>query len=916
MSTKRAFRFSIRAKVVTLALGLALPPLIVLSLLGINSLDRARTTAVATGSTALRIQAEESLRKRAADKAALYDATLRSISQQVGGVAAYATNLVNAGPPPASESPIRIWVAGGLDDENIRVNATSVARGRQFIPMLQSLVRRNPLVSLGYIGLEDGGVLASDKDIVDALDPSFDPRSRTWYIAARNAGATVWVDTYVDAVTKQLATTCATPIYDEQGKFVGVVGFDLLLGTIRDDILQLDQGDAGYAFLLNNEGRVLVKPQMTAAGVRWNQPFQTENMAQSDVADVRDIARRMIAREEGISRLNFDGEEVYIAYAPIVGPGWSVGIVTPEREIIRPAEQAGAVIQARQEELRTQVLILVALTLLATGVLGIMLAIWIATPLRQLQTGAQRIAAGDLNHELPGKIEDEIGDVMRSFNVMAAALREKLAELEDNLRRLAIMNDASNHFRSILSLTELLDSIPEGVCANLGFDRAVLYLLDGKKLRAVSASFGPNTEHQTAQFLAAANAVPIHIDGESVEADILRTRQAVIVDNPWNHPRVIQVKQAITRSESYVQVPIFGREERIVGLISADYHYSNLPVTARDATQLLTYASIAGLSIENTRLYNDLERQVAERTTELRAALTRAQEADRLKGQFLAAISHELRTPLNAIIGFSTVMLDELDGPISTLQREDLKTINRNGRFLMHLINELLDLARIEAGRLDLDVQPMAIQPVIEEVVETVQGLVHNKTVALRVSLPDRLPRARADAAKLRQVLLNLLSNAVKFTDNGTITVSAQSVVMAGDQAEPGPEQLAIVQDGRRVIPYIAISVRDTGIGIAPEFLPVIFEEFRQVHENRTASRGSGLGLSICRRLVEAHGGKIWVESIPGEGSVFTFTLPCHQEVRAAPGQPHDRPTIRQVREPQVHATANTQGWVADVVEQ
>jgi two-component system, sensor histidine kinase and response regulator len=898
-SAKQQSRFTIRAKLLAMALGLALPPLLVLSILGLNSLSLARNSAVQSGAAVLSSQAEESLRKRAADKAALYNSALSTVEQQVEGVASYAQVLVDAGPPPPSSNQARVWIVpGGPTEANLRAHAAEVARARQFVPLVQAIVAKNPLVSLGYIGLERGGALATDKDIVDVLDKDFDPRARSWYIAARNAGRTIWVDTYVDAATKELTTTCATPLYSKNGEFIGVVGFDLLLGTIRDDLLTLDEGSAGYAFLLNEQGSILVKPRMSAEGVRWSQPFESENLAASDDARVRDVAQRMIAREAGVSRLFFEGGDAYVAYAPIASAGWSVGIVVPESEILRPAEQAGAVIGARQDELRTQVLALLILASLAITGLALYISGRVARPLGQLQRGAQQIAAGDLSLRLPNRTGDEIGDVMRSFNAMADALREKIAELEDNLRRLAILNESSNHFRTILSLPQLLQAIPQNVCSNLGFERSVVYLLEGNSLRAVSASFGTNTEEQAAQFLAAANAIPILVDGETVEADIIRTRQAVIVDNPWDHPRVLQNKQAVARSESYVQVPIFGREGQIVGLISADYFYSRKSVTGRDAAQLLTFASMAGLAIENTRLYSELERQVADRTTELRAALTRAQEADRLKGQFLAAISHELRTPLNAIIGFSTVMLDELDGPISALQREDLKTINRNGRFLLHLINELLDLARIEAGHLELNREAISMPSLIDEVAETVQGLLHNRTISLQITIPERLPKANADAAKIRQVLLNLLSNAVKFTNDGTITITAQCVVIAGEHHEPPPDTPAIMHRGRRVVPYIAISVRDTGIGIAPEHLPLVFEEFRQVHDPRGKQRGSGLGLSICRHIVEGHGGNIWVESVLGQGSVFTFTVPCYLEpqraVQVLPPKPEEHDTQEQ----------------------
>jgi len=233
------------------------------------------------------------------------------------------------------------------------------------------------------------------------------------------------------------------------------------------------------------------------------------------------------------------------------------------------------------------------------------------------------------------------------------------------------------------------------------------------------------------------------------------------------------------------------------------------------------------------------------------------------------------------------------------MQREDLKTINQNGRFLLHLINELLDLARIEAGKIELDIRTFDLKKLIGEVVDTVGGLLYQKPIALRTSLPASLPQARADAGKVRQILLNLLSNAVKFTEKGTITIAAQCVIMAdeapiertvGEEAGPvantGYATELGARDGRRVTPYLAVSVRDTGIGIAPEHLPLIFEEFRQVSGRRGQKQGSGLGLSICCKLIDAHGGRIWVESTLGQGSTFTFTLPCVIEPKTERGAP------------------------------
>jgi two-component system, sensor histidine kinase and response regulator len=890
MPFARAIRLSIRAKVLLLALGLALPPLIVVSLLGLSSLNSVRDTAVQIGSDALRAQAEANLAKRAVDKARLYNATMEDIQRQVQSTSTNVSSLMNTGRLPTN-SLGRVWISpNGPTPENERENERSVARARQLIPILATAAQRNPLISLAYVALEEGGVVAFDHDIIDTLLSTrpFDAHQRPWYTAARDAGRTVWVDTYIDANTKKLVTTCAVPLYDSRDTFVGVVGFDLLLDTIQQDLLKLDMGQAGYAFLVNKEGKVLVRPDMHVNGRRWNEPFAAENLLATSDPKLRAAFEHMIQQRSGVELLMYQGEDVYLAYAPIESAGWSVGIVIPEAEVIGPAQQVGAAIALAQQQLRTQVLAVFALSVVAVLTLGAVFAVLLTRPLRQLQSGAQRIAAGDLRYRMTPVGNDEIGDLVGSFNVMSNALNQKLVELEKNLRELSTLNEVSNSFKAILSLPQLYEEVPRGICERFGFERAVLYLVEDGLLRAVAASFGRDQEDRVQEFLAAANAEPITLDSDTVEADILRSGQAVIVDNPWQHPRVSQSKQRVSRSESYVQVPIFGHEEKVLGLLSADYHYSRRAVNARDAAQLLMYASMVGLTIENTRLYSELERQVAERTTELSAALAHAQEADRLKGQFLASISHELRTPLNAIIGFSTVMLDELDGPISAMQREDLKTINQNGRFLLHLINELLDLARIEAGKIDLDVRTFDLGRLIGEVVDTVGGLLYQKPITLRASLPANLPQARADAGKVRQILLNLLSNAVKFTEKGNITIAAQCVIMSdealieravGEQAAPAASPSyateLVARDGRRVTPYLAISVRDTGIGIAPEHLPLIFEEFRQVAGRRGQKQGSGLGLSICCKLIEAHGGRIWVESTLGQGSTFTFTLPC-----------------------------------------
>lgn len=254
-------------------------------------------------------------------------------------------------------------------------------------------------------------------------------------------------------------------------------------------------------------------------------------------------------------------------------------------------------------------------------------------------------------------------------------------------------------------------------------------------------------------------------------------------------------------------------------------------------------ADQVALAVENARAYEELQRTAIE-----------LQEMDRLKSQFLANMSHELRTPLNSIIGFSRVMLKDIDGPLTDLQRTDLTSIYNNGQHLLGLINDVLDLSRIEAGKMELIFEPLDLHPLIDSVMSTAIGLVKDKAVNLVKEVADDLPVIRADSTRIRQVILNLISNAAKFTEEGSITVRA----WADDS-------------------WVTVSVADTGGGIPKDQWEKIFREFEQVDGSPTRRvGGTGLGLPISRHFVELHGGRIWVESEMGVGSTFIFTIPIH----------------------------------------
>src|SRR5213594_3317353 len=215
-------------------------------------------------------------------------------------------------------------------------------------------------------------------------------------------------------------------------------------------------------------------------------------------------------------------------------------------------------------------------------------------------------------------------------------------------------------------------------------------------------------------------------------------------------------------------------------------------------------------------------------------------------------MSHELRTPLNAIIGFSEVLTDRMFGELNEKQEEYLKDIYASGTHLLSLINDILDLSKIEAGRMELELTDFHLPTALDNALTLVRERAGRRSITLQMSVDERLGEVQADERKIRQVVLNLLSNAIKFTpEGGRIEVRA------------APRDA-----------FVEVSVSDTGVGIAPEDQEAVFEEFRQVGTAAKKVEGTGLGLTLCRKFVELHGGRIWVRSQVGVGSTFTFTIP------------------------------------------
>ncbi|HBR21165.1 MAG TPA: hypothetical protein DD713_01130 [Nitrospiraceae bacterium] len=473
-----------------------------------------------------------------------------------------------------------------------------------------------------------------------------------------------------------------------------------------------------------------------------------------------------------------------------------------------------------------------------------------------LPDGAERII-----HEQAEVTFDESGKPIKMGGTVLDVTERKLAEegLRQHSKELLALADASNVILTTTTTTTY-DVICDIAVRNFGLKMAWLGLIEEGSFDVKPVAHAGFEDGYLSSVRFNLN------DPQAVCATgaAIKTKKAYAVNDIETASLCALCKKEDMKRgyRSSLAVPMLSAEGKLIGVVN---FYSGEPMffTGERIKLFQVFTNQAASAIKNKWLFEGLEEKVMKRTKELEETKLQAEDANRVKSEFLANMSHELRTPLNSVIGFSEVLTEGLAGDITDVQKEYIQDIWRSGKHLLRLINDILDLSKIEAGRMELELSEFEIKELIQGSMLMFKEKAIKHRIKFISDISDDIGFVNADAVKIKQVLLNLLGNAFKFTDDGgSVRIAARRV---------RSEELGDFDE-------IEISIEDTGIGISQEDQKKLFQPFQQLESTLTKKyEGTGLGLSISKKIVELHGGRIWVESEKGKGSRFIFAIPVRK---------------------------------------
>ncbi len=701
-----------------------------------------------------------------------------------------------------------------------RTVAGTDALGQLRIEYLKLLRQTPAITEAAWIDRTGHEQLRVSRLAIDAIGSNTD-RSKESEFRVPAGGKVYFGPVYFRKGTEPYMTI-ARPAGDDGS----VTAVDVNLKFVWDVVSLIKVGLGGVAYVIDESGALIAHPDISLVLKKSDLAALPQVMALSR----RDKAPSPVGR-------NLSGEEVFSAHAAIPTLHWTVFVELPRAEAIAPLYAS----------LRRTALVLVVALLISIAA-SFFLARALVRPLRVLQEGAAQIGAGDLDRHIEVRTGDELEGLAESFNQMSGQLRESYAGLERKVeQRTSELKEALDQQTATAEILRVIsssvaDSLPvfEKIlesCDRLFPSSEQGVILIGEDGRLVLGAHRGKSKERLQQLFPSPQppgfVSSIELRRSFHFKDVLADPEAPL------GIRAVAERLGIG-SYSQVLAPMLW-EGHAVGTLYA----IRQPATGfseKEVALIKTFADQAVIAIQNARLFSEI--QAKSRELEL---------ANKHKSEFLANMSHELRTPLNAIIGFSEVLSEKMFGEVNAKQLEYLLDIHSSGHHLLSLINDILDLSKIEAGRMELDLANVHLPMLLDNCITLVRERASRQGLSLTLDVEPGLSDWVADIRKLKQVVINLLSNAVKFTPAG------------------GRVTLRV----RRSDDAVEIAVIDTGVGVAADQQALVFEEFMQAGgDYLRKSEGTGLGLSLARRFVELHGGTIRVESELGKGSTFAFTLP------------------------------------------